>query len=282
MPTSPARKAAAASTSLEPFACPENSGWSFIGSTKKGRFDVPGDIARSWLREPANPNGRSNADVVKPYANGIDVTRRWSDTWVVDFGADMTESEAALFEAPFAQLLRYVRPARILVRNELEKRLWWLHARAIRDLRQSLCQAGRYIATPRVAKHRLFAWLDARIFPDCQLVVIAREDDTSFGVLHSRFHELWSLGLCTWLGVGNDPRYTPSTTFETFPFPEGLTPNLPAASYASDPRAHGIAEAAKRPHELRQNWLDPPELVVRMPEVAPVYPDRTPCAERRG
>ena len=60
--------------------------------------------------------------------------------------------------------------------------------------------------------------------PDKMLIVIARADDTTFGILHSRFHELWSLALCTWLGKGNDPRYTPTTTFETFPFPAGLTP----------------------------------------------------------
>ena len=52
---------------------------------------------------------------------------------------------------------------------------------------------SRYIVTPRVAKHRLFAWLDVRILPDSQLIVIAREDDTTFGILHSRFHEVWSL-----------------------------------------------------------------------------------------
>jgi len=56
------------------------------------------------------------------------------------------------------------------------------------------------------------------------VVGIARADDTTFGILHSRFHELWSLRMCTWLGVGNDPRYTPTTCFETFPFPAGLTP----------------------------------------------------------
>jgi type II restriction/modification system DNA methylase subunit YeeA len=95
----------------------------------------------------------------------------------------------------------------------------------------------RYAATARVAKHRLFVWLDARICPDSQNIVIARDDDTTFGILHSRFHEVWSLRLGTWLGVGNDPRYTPTTTFETFPFPEGLTPNIPAADTAGDLRA---------------------------------------------
>jgi type II restriction/modification system DNA methylase subunit YeeA len=76
------------------------------------------------------------------------------------------------------------------------------------------------------------------------------------------------------LGVGNDPRYTPSTTFETFPFPEGLTPNIPAAAHAEDPRAVAIADAAAELNRLREAWLNPPDLVVREPEVVPGYPDR--------
>ena len=75
----------------------------------------------------------------------------------------------------------------------------------------------------------MFVWLDRSVNPDSATVAIARDDDTTFGILHSRFHELWSLRMGTFLGVGNDPRYTPSTTFETFPFPEGLTPDIPAA-----------------------------------------------------
>lgn len=70
------------------------------------------------------------------------------------------------------------------------------------------------------------------------------------------------------------PRYTTSTTFDTFPFPEGLTPNIPAAAYAADPRAQAIAAAAARLNELRENWLNPPDLVQRVPEVVPGYPDR--------
>ena len=94
---------------------------------------------------------------------------------------------------------------------------------------QALDGLTRYIATPCVAKHRLFVWYDVRICPDHALIAIARDDDTTFGILHSRFHEAWSLRLGTWLGVGNDPRYTPTTTFQTFPFPEGLTPDVPPA-----------------------------------------------------
>jgi type II restriction/modification system DNA methylase subunit YeeA len=112
------------------------------------------------------------------------------------------------------------------------------------------------------------------VCPDHQLIVITRDDDITFGFLHSRFHEGWALALCTWLGVGNDPRYTPSTTFETFPFPEGLTPDRPAADYADDPHAIPIAEAARRLNELREAWLSAPDLVERVPEVVPGFPDR--------
>lgn len=109
-------------------------------------------------------------------------------------------------------------------------------------------------------------------WPTNLLDAIARDDDTTFGILHSRFHELWSLRMGT--SLEDRPRYTPSTTFETFPFPEGLTPDIPAADYADDPRAQAIAAAAARLNELRENWLNPADLVVRVPEVVAGYPDR--------
>ena len=138
----------------------------------------------------------------------------------------------------------------------------------------ALGNLSRYIATARVAKYRLFVWLDARVCPDSATIAIARDDDTTFGILHSRFHEAWSLRLCTWLGKGNDPRYTPTTTFGTFPFPDGLTPNTPAADYADDPRAAAIADAAQRLVELRDRWLNPPEWVEWLDEPVPGYPTR--------
>ena len=64
--------------------------------------------------------------------------------------------------------------------------------------------------------------------------------------LHSRAHEVWSLRLGTWLGVGNDPRYTPTTCFETFPFPR------PTAEQSA-----AIAAAARTLDEQRRSWLNP-------------------------
>ena len=249
-----------------------NRGVAFMGDTKGGPFDVPGDLARSWLREPSNPNGRPNSDVLKPWMNGMAVTRRSADKWIIDFGWTMGVGDAALYEAPFQHAQEHVHPMRQRNRRESYRRNWWRHMEPRPGMWKALDGLARYIVTPCVAKYRLFAWLDSRICPDHALIAIARDDDTTFGILHSRFHEVWSLRMGTWLGKGNDPRYTPTTTFETFPFPEGLGPDVPATDYATDPRAQAIASAARRLVELRDRWLNPPEWVERVEEPVPGYP----------
>ena len=251
-----------------------NFGVAFMGDTKGGPFDVSGEQAREWLREPANPNGRPNSEVLGPWMNGMDVTRRPSDKWIVDFGWDMVREEAALYEAPFQHAKEHVYPMRQRNRRESYRENWWRHVEPRQGMWRALGGLSRYIATPTVAKHRLFAWLDARICPDHQHIVIARDDDVTFGILHSRFHEAWSLRLGTWLGKGNDPRYTPTTTFETFPFPEGLSPDVPASKYADDPQATAIAEAARRLVSLRDRWINPPEWVEWVDEPISGYPSR--------
>ena len=253
---------------------PANLGVAFMGDTKSGSFDIPGNLAQEWLRRPANPNGRLNADVLRPWINGMDLTRRPAGKWIVDFGSEMSREEAALYEAPFAYVAEQVQPARQKNRVKKLRDLWWRHERPRPEMWRRIGKLRRYIATPRVAKYRLFVWLDSEICPDSAVIAIARDDDTTFGILHSRFHEAWSLRLGTWLGKGNDPRYTPTTTFETFPFPDGLSPDTPAAHYANDPRAIAIAEAARRLVELRDRWLNPPEWVEWVNEPVPGYPKR--------
>ncbi|TCZ61302.1 class I SAM-dependent DNA methyltransferase [Roseicella aquatilis] len=253
---------------------PENAGVCFMGTTKVGPFDIDAATARAWLALPTNANGRPNADVVRPWRNGLHVMRRVEDAWIVDFGATMTEAEAAFYAAPFGHVSRKVKAARGEAARDSAAQPWWRHGRPRPQMRRALCGLGRYIATPAVAKHRLFVWLSAAVVPDHQLLVTTRDDDTTFGILHSRFHEIWALRQGSWMGVGNDSRYTPSTTFETFPFPDGLTPNIPAATTAADPRAQRIAAAARALVEARDRWLNPPDLIERLPEVVPGFPDR--------
>jgi type II restriction/modification system DNA methylase subunit YeeA len=252
----------------------QNAHVAFMGDTKGGAFDIPGDLARQWLELPLNPNGRPNADVLKPWRNAMDLTRRPSDKWIIDFGWTMTEQQAAFYEAPFAHVNQHIKSERVKNNREAYKLYWWRHVEARRGMWKALLGKARFVITPRVATYRSFVWTAASICPDSATIVITRDDETTFGVLHSKHHQLWSLRLGTSLGVGNDPRYTPSTTFETFPFPKGLTPNIPAADYADDPRAIAIAEAAAELNRLREMWLNPADLVRIEPEVVPGYPDR--------
>ncbi len=256
----------------------ENCGVSFQGSQKIGAFDIPGELARQWLARP-NPNGKPNADVLKPSWNGLDVTRRPRDGWIIDFGTAMSAAQAALYETPFAYASEEVKPERDHNNREAYRKYWWRHGEPRIAMRAALTGLSRYIATPETAKHRIFVWMDATILPDKKLIVTARTDDITFGILHSRFHELWSLAMGSVHGDGSDggrPRYTPTTTFETFPFPAGLTPSDSAASpertsptcYADAALAENIAAAARHLDTLREAWLNPPEWVdwVRTPE----------------
>jgi hypothetical protein len=95
--------------------------------------------------------------------------------------------------------------------------------------------------TPRVAKHRVFVWVTGSTLPDSAVVGFARSDEYFFGVLQSRVHEVWALRMDTRLETR--PRYTPTTCFETFPFPwsPGQEPGAKEAVIASDP-ARGAGE----------------------------------------
>ena len=90
----------------------ENADISFIGDMKKGKFEIAAMDAQKMLEMPSNPNGRSNSDVLRPWVNGIDITRRPRNMWIVDFDMNMSEGDAALYEAPFEFIKHHVKPAR--------------------------------------------------------------------------------------------------------------------------------------------------------------------------
>ena len=77
--------------------------------------------------------------------------------------------------------------------------------------------------------------------------IFARDDDYTFGVLHSGLHEIWARALGTQLRDAESGfRYTPTTCFETFPFPQ-----------PTGEQQEAIADAAKKLNELREGWLNP-------------------------
>lgn len=262
----------------------QNNNASFLGIQTSGPHDIPGNLARHMMALPVNPNGHHNREVLKPYWNGDDVAGRPRDRWLIDLPLNLSEADAAAFEAPFEFLksarydptsatdLRTLREARSTARDEHARSRWWEPYWPRPEMRSRVKALPRYIVTTETSQYRLFVWFRYPVLADKNLIVIARDDDTTFGILHSRFHEVWSLRLGT--SLEDRPRYTSTTTFATFPFPDGLTPDLPASAYSGNPVANRIAAAARHLSEQRDAWLNPSDLVRREPEIAPGFPDR--------
>ncbi|MCX6093206.1 MAG: class I SAM-dependent DNA methyltransferase [Candidatus Bipolaricaulota bacterium] len=229
---------------------PENSGIAFMGDTKGGPFDITDAVARQMLAAQGNPNGRPNSDVVLPWINARDITGRSRGMWIIDFGTDSTEEWAAGYDLPFSYVVREVRPGRDVNKRDAYRERYWIHVEARPTMRAAISPLARFLVIPRHTKHHLVAWLRNPVVPDSAVFAFARDDDYFFGVLHSKLHELWALRQGTQLE--DRPRYTPTTCFETFPFPW-----QPGKEPVNDPRVQAIAAAAKDLVEKRDRWLNP-------------------------
>ena len=225
---------------------PENRNIAFQGIGKVGDFDIPESLAIEMLAIP-NPHGKPNSAVLKRWINGTDITQRPRNVWVIDFGVDMPEQEAALYEAPFEYVKDKVMPGR--VKNKMKWRAdnWWLHGYPAATMRKELFPLQRYIGTPKVAKHRFFVWLAKDMLPSNLVIAIANDNDYMLGILSSSVHELWARRVGSQLReVESGGTYTPTTCFETFPFP-----------HPTNEQQEAIAEAARNLNELREGWLNP-------------------------
>jgi type II restriction/modification system DNA methylase subunit YeeA len=228
----------------------ENLKICFIGTKKAGAFDIDSAFAHTLLSALLNPNGRPNSDVVLPWLNGEAIVRRPEARWIIYFG-EMTEKESALYEEPFEYVRRNIYPERQKNNEERARVKWWQHRRPAAEMWEAVAKLSRYIATPRISKYRIFIWVPSTTLPDDGTYIFARDDDYFFGVIHSKLHELWALRMGT--SLEDRPRYTPTTTFETFPFPWP-----PGQEPPGDARVEAIAAAARRLVQLRDTWLNPP------------------------
>lgn len=162
-------------------------------------------------------------------------------------------------------------PVRLKNRRESRVTNWWRHGEARPGLRKKLEGLSRYIVTSEKSKYRFFVWLPASVVPDHRLIVFPKDDETFFGILSSRFHVCWALAVGSTLE--DRPAYATTSCFDKFPFPDGLAPSVDAGE-STNTFANAIGAAAAQLDGLREAWLNPPELVDRVPEVLPIFPER--------
>jgi hypothetical protein len=221
----------------------------FIGVSMHGPFDMEEASGLAMISESGNPNLKANSDVLRPVLNALEITKGAERRWLVSFPPDGTLEDAVGYGAPMDFVRKNVLPVRSQNHRKAYRDRWWLPGEARPAMQQALAGLPRFVATPRVSKYRVFVWISPECLPSDATVAFARADDYFFGLLHSRFHEIWALAQGTQLREKESGfRYTPTTCFETFPFPRA-TPAQEAV----------IAAAAKELNELRERWLNPPE-----------------------
>lgn len=209
-----------------PRALPENSGLAFQGERVSLTASIPPKLAERMLGT-RNPNGRPNADVLRPLATAADA-RRPAIHWLIDFPAAMGEREASLYEHPFHHLHRTMRPTRDR---------WWINPHADQRLRTALARRERYLATPTGIDPPDWQWFDSTIIPDETLIAVPRDDDFTRGILTARPFGVW------WRAFQS--RRTPTLAVDSYPFP--WTPGTPlsALSAAQEEQRHAVSRAAR-------------------------------------
>ena len=224
----------------------ENAGIAFQGVIPVGPFDISNDEAMALIAT-SNPAGLKNADVVKPLISAKDITDIRSDRWIVDFGVETSKLDASKYEAPFDLVRQRVPPHRSSA-SSASNLPWWHFASTRPGMRSAITPLSRFIVTPRVSKHRVFVWADADALPNESVVIFAHEDDYFMGILQSRVHQVWSLAMGTQVRDRESGfRYTHTTCFETFPFPE-----------PTDDQWDAIADAAETLMTHRDDSLSGP------------------------
>ena len=238
----------------------ENTNVAFRGTTRNGPFDITPDDAERMLAAPQNVNGRPNSDVIFPFVIARDLAQRPRGYSVIDFGQDTSEKDAAAYERPFEYVKERVYPVRRDNRTERLRTQWWLYEAWRPGLRAAISSLSRYIATPVTSKHRFFVWLTPDVVSDATVNVIARDDDYTFGALHSHIHEAWALAQSTRLADGPSRRYVHTQCFNTFPFPWPLDTPDDALSDSQRQHHETISAAAASLNKQREAWLNPPNL----------------------
>lgn len=160
--------------------------------------------------------------IIRPYIGGDEITDRSTvstDRFVISVG-NMAERELANgWPLTYELMQATIKPDRAARGERIAKAPWWQFLWSRPRLTAKMAKMDFVIVTSRVSKFRAFAFLPTDFIPSTTLTVITKTGHPTFSVLQSRVHEFWALALGS--SRGETSNYSPTGTFETFPFPPG-------------------------------------------------------------
>jgi len=197
-----------------------NSGRCFEGPSPKAKgLLVSEDVASSLLADTSVDYG----EVVRPYLTAADIAddpAQGASRWCLDFGLRPLE-EAMRYPRALAICRELVRPEREKNRRKAYREKWWQFAEPRRARRDAIGPLRRYVVGGRHGKRLNVAWSPTRTVASDATNSFAFDDDFSMGVLQSRAHVAWAWFQSSTLK--GDLRYTPSSVFMTFAWPDRAT-----------------------------------------------------------
>lgn len=208
----------------EPQTLDSNLKTAFQGVTALGKaFILTEDEANRLVRKSS-----ANKEVVKQFytaSSVVDDPRNEPSEWIIDF-QDWPLEKAKEYKEIFELLKTRVQSEKASKKKRSKTRTantekWWQFWRSRPDLRQAIGGLKKYILVSRHTKFPVFIFVDAKTaLCEDSTVAIAFDDYERLGVLQSSFHTEWYRYQCSTLE--GRYRYTNTTVFETFPFPEKI------------------------------------------------------------
>ena len=232
-----------------------NKNYSFEGCKLIGKgFIISKEQATEWIEEFLE-----NKKVLKPMIDGKSLIHPCCEKeWVIDF-YQMSIEEAFDYKEPLKRVRETVKPERESKKNKKLKEKWWLFERPRPAMRKALTGLSCYFAIPKVTKYTVFSPVDISILPCEANMVIASDDYYILGILNSNIHRLWVKAQSSTLK--GDTRYTNTTCFETFPFPQhpckgGLQCKGVSRNAPTDKIIQQIRSKAVELHEYRTQQME--------------------------
>jgi hypothetical protein len=216
--------------SWTPEVLPANKNHCFQGPIPVGAGFIISDEEAAMLL------GRTDADysqVVRRYLTADDIAsspEQAPSRWIIDF-AQLPLEGAARFAGALEIIRREVRPFRETVNREGHRLRWWQFGEPRVGLRRGVQTMCRFIATAAHAKRLVLDWQETNTVASNACMVFCFDDDFSMGVLQSRAHVAWAWHQASTLK--GDLRYTPTSVFMTFPWPDRATAEQRAAVAAA-------------------------------------------------
>jgi hypothetical protein len=198
-----------------------------LAANRRRSFQGPQPVGKGFLLDRTEAEALlalSDApyrDVVRPYLVGEDIANapdQRPTRYVIDFGLRPLQ-EAMQFPVALEIVRERVKPERDRNRRKVRREKWWLLGELVPSMRRALGPLDRYLAGTATGKRVLFTWCDPWTCPSNATNVFAFESDSAFGVLTSALHTDWARRQSSTLE--DRIRYTPTSAFETFPWPSG-------------------------------------------------------------